>query len=72
MFRSHVDSRPGARIAPGARRPRPDGKGPETAQLNATAGFERDDHAFEDDAYDPFDIALGEMRVLRREGRDQL
>src|SRR6266581_2119696 len=66
------DVRPGARIAPGAGRPVLDRKGAEAAQLDAIAAGERGDDLAQDGIDDVLDVALIEMRVLRRDTLDEL
>ena len=58
--------RAGARIAPGAGRPVLDREGAEAAQLDPVAARHRGDDLIEDGVDDVLDVALIEMRVLRR------
>src|SRR5436309_9059487 len=66
------DVRPGARITPGAGRPVLDRESAEAAQLDAIAAGERGDDLAEDGIDDVLDIALIQMRVLRRDTLDEL
>src|SRR5436309_4857113 len=66
------DVRPGARITPGAGRPVLDRESAEAAQLDAIAAGERGDDLAQDGIDDVLDVALIEMRVLRRDTLDEL
>src|SRR5437016_3026514 len=55
--------RPGARIAPGARRPVLDRKGPETTQLDAITARQRGDDLAQDGVDDVLNVTLIKVRI---------
>ena len=63
--------RAGARIAAGARRTVLDREGAEAAQLDTVAARQRGGDLVEDGVDDVLDVALIEMRVLRRDLLDE-